>query len=55
MLLKLLLHLKVLALTLAIFSSSRQIKAQEEASAVGPLSKAAAAKMRILKVISAKQ
>lgn len=46
--------MKVLAVTLALFSSFRQIKAQEAASAVSPLSKAGVAKMT-LKVISAKQ
>lgn len=40
---------------LALFSSSRQIKAQEEASAVSPLSKPGVAKIKILKIISAKQ
>lgn len=40
---------------MALFSSSRQIKAQEEASAVSPLNEAGVAKMKILKVISANQ
>lgn len=40
---------------LSLFSSSRQIKAQEKASAESPLSKAGVEKMKILKVISAEQ